>query len=156
MFLPFFETLRQNGVPVSLREFLTFLEVMDRGLGRYDIDQVYLLARTSLVKSETQIDRFDRAFAQSFEGLETLPDSAVLDALNLPEDWLRKMAERHMTSEEMAEIEALGGFEKLMETLRERLAEQEGRHHCLHASWRISRKCELARCSQVQSQTWIL
>ena len=128
MFLPFFETLRQNGVPVSLREFLTFLEVMDRGLGRYDIDQVYLLARTSLVKSETQIDRFDRAFAQSFEGLETLPDSAVLDALNLPEDWLRKMAERHMTSEEMAEIEALGGFEKLMETLRERLAEQEGRH----------------------------
>ncbi len=128
MFLPFFETLRQNGVPVSLREFLTFLEVMDRGLGRYDIDEVYLLARTSLVKSETQIDRFDRAFAQSFEGLETLPDSAVLDALNLPEDWLRKMAERHMTSEEMAEIEALGGFEKLMETLRERLAEQEGRH----------------------------
>ncbi len=128
MFLPFFETLRANGVPVSLREFLTFLEAVDSGLVTYDVDGFYYLARATLVKSEAQIDRFDQAFAKAFRGIENLSEQDVLDALDLPEDWLRKMAERHLTSEEMAEIESLGGFEKLMQTLRERLAEQQGRH----------------------------
>ncbi|MBT8425240.1 MAG: VWA domain-containing protein [Silicimonas sp.] len=128
MFLPFFDHLRRNGLPVSLREYLTFLEALDRGLATYDVDAFYYLARAIMVKSEAHIDRFDRAFAAAFEGIEAIPVEAVIEALDLPEDWLRKMAEKHLSAEEMAEIEALGGFDKLMDTLRKRLAEQEGRH----------------------------
>jgi uncharacterized protein with von Willebrand factor type A (vWA) domain len=128
MFLPFFENLRQGGVPVSLREYLTFLEAVRAGLVTYDIEAFYYLARSAMVKDERHIDRFDRAFATSFEGLESITAEEVLEAVDLPADWLRKMAEKHLTPEEKAEIEALGGFEKLMETLKERLKEQEGRH----------------------------
>ena len=128
MFLPFFQTLRRHRVPVSLREFLDFLAVLKTGMVTYDVDGFYHLARTAMVKSETHLDRFDRAFAESFEGLATIDTADVLDALNLPEDWLRREMEKHLSPEEMAEIEALGGFDKLMETLKKRLAEQEGRH----------------------------
>lgn len=128
MFQPFFENLRSESVPVSLREYLTFLEALKRGLVTYDIDGFYYLARAAMVKDERHIDRFDRAFATSFQGLEQIPLDAVADAVDLPEEWLRKMVERHLSEEEKAEIEALGGFDKLMETLKERLKEQEGRH----------------------------
>ncbi|MBE1298156.1 MAG: VWA domain-containing protein [Rhodobacteraceae bacterium] len=128
MFQPFFENLRKASVPVSLREDLTFLEGMKRGLATYDIDAFYYLARAAMVKDERNIDKFDRAFAATFEGLEALPATAVLEAVDIPEEWLRKMAEKHLSEEERAEIEALGGFDKLMETLKERLKEQEGRH----------------------------
>jgi uncharacterized protein with von Willebrand factor type A (vWA) domain len=128
MFLPFFDTLRKTGVPVSLREFLTFLEAMRAGLVTYDVDGFYYLARAAMVKDERHIDRFDRAFAESFRGLEALSVEQVLEAVDLPADWLEKMAEKHLTPEEKAEIEALGGFDKLMETLRERLRDQQGRH----------------------------
>ena len=128
MFLPFFETLRQHGVPVSLREFLSFLEGMAAGLVTYDVDGFYYLARTAMVKDERYIDRFDRAFAASFQGLETITPEAVLEALDLPEEWLRKLAEKHLSAEERAAVEALGGFDKLMDTLRQRLAEQKERH----------------------------
>ncbi len=128
MFQPFFENLRKASVPVSLREYLTFLEGMKRGLVTYDLDGFYYLARSAMVKDERNIDKFDRAFAATFEGLEALPASAVLEAVDIPEEWLRKMAEKHLSEEERAEIEAMGGFEKLMETLKERLKEQEGRH----------------------------
>lgn len=128
MFLPFFDTLRRHGVPVSPREYLSFLEGLAAGLCRFDIDGFYYFARAAMVKDERHLDRFDRAFAESFRGLDAIPPEAVLDALDLPEDWLRKLAEKHLSAEEKAQIEALGGFEKLMETLRERLKEQEGRH----------------------------
>jgi uncharacterized protein with von Willebrand factor type A (vWA) domain len=128
MFVPFFDTLRSNGVPVSLREYLSFLEAMRAGLVTYDPEAFYYLARTAMVKDERHIDRFDRAFAEAFKGLEHLTTDGVLDALELPEDWLRKMDEKHLSDEEKAEIEALGGFDKLMETLKERLKEQKGRH----------------------------
>lgn len=128
MFLPFFETLRKTGVPVSLREFLTFLEAMRAGLVTYDPEAFYYLARSAMVKDERHIDRFDRAFSASFSGLENLSAQEVLDAVDLPADWLEKMAEKHLTPEEKAEIEALGGFDKLMETLKERLKQQQGRH----------------------------
>ena len=128
MFQPFFENLRNGGVPVSLREYLSFLEGMKAGLSTYDIEGFYFLARAIMVKDERNIDKFDRAFAATFEGLEAIPAEAVVDAVDIPEDWLRKMAEKHLTPEEKAEIEAMGGFEKLMETLQERLKEQEGRH----------------------------
>jgi len=128
MFLPFFDALRRGGVPVSLREYLSFLDGMAAGLATYDVEGFYYLARTSMVKDERHLDRFDRAFSEAFEGLETIPLEAVLDAVDLPADWLRKQAEKHLSPEEMAQIEALGGFDKLMETLRERLKEQQGRH----------------------------
>ncbi|MAY31510.1 MAG: VWA domain-containing protein [Rhodovulum sp.] len=128
MFLPFFQTLRDAGIPVSLREYLGFLEGVQRGLVTYDIDGFYYLARTAMVKDERNLDRFDRAFAHAFQGLEQITPQDVMNAVDLPEDWLRKMAEKHLSPEERAEIEALGGFDKLMETLRERLKEQQGRH----------------------------
>ena len=128
MFLGFFEELRRHRVPATLREFLDFLALMKADLAIYDVEAVYHLARLSLVKSEAHIDRFDRAFAAAFRGLETIPPEAVLDALDLPEDWLRRMAERHLTPEEMAEVQAAGGFEALMKALADRLKEQQGRH----------------------------
>ncbi|SFE21255.1 vWA domain-containing protein [Roseivivax sediminis] len=128
MFVPFFDTLRSAGVPVSLREYLTFLEAMRAGLATYDVEAFYYLARTSMVKDERHVDRFDRVFAHCFKGLEDIRPEEVLEAMDLPEDWLTKMAEKHLTEEEKAEIEAMGGFDKLMETLKERLKEQQGRH----------------------------
>jgi uncharacterized protein with von Willebrand factor type A (vWA) domain len=128
MFLPFFDALRRCDVPVSLREFLTFLEGMKAGIATYDIDAFYFLARTCMVKDERNIDKFDRAFATAFEGLEAIPDSAVMDAVDIPQEWMEKMAEKHLSAEEKAEIDALGGFDKLMETLKKRLEEQKGRH----------------------------
>ena len=128
MFLPFFENLRKTGLPVSLREYLTFLEAMRANLVIYDIDGFYYLARSAMVKDERLIDRFDRAFATTFSGLEAIDPQEVLEAMDLPADWLEKMAEKHLTPEEKAEIEALGGFEALMETLKERLKEQDSRH----------------------------
>ncbi|OED47963.1 VWA domain-containing protein [Rhodobacteraceae bacterium (ex Bugula neritina AB1)] len=128
MFQPFFENLRKAAIPVSLREYLTFLEAMKAGLATYDIEAFYFLARAAMVKDERNIDKFDRAFAATFEGLEAIPAEAVMEAVDLPEDWLRKMAEKHLSAEEKAEIEALGGFEALMETLKKRLKEQQGRH----------------------------
>ena len=128
MFLPFFEALRQARVPVSLREFLTFLEAVKAGLVTYDATGFYYLARSALVKDERHIDRFDQAFSAAFSGLESIGMDQVLEAVDLPADWLEKMAEKHLTAREKAEIEALGGFDQLMETLKDRLREQQGRH----------------------------
>ncbi|MEP4195710.1 MAG: VWA domain-containing protein [Aliishimia sp.] len=128
MFLPFFEHLRKSGVPVSLREFLSFLEGLKTGLATYDPEAFYYLARVSMVKDERNIDKFDRAFAAAFDGLENISMEQVLEAVDIPADWLEKMAEKHLSEEERKEIEALGGFDKLMETLKERLKEQEKRH----------------------------
>jgi uncharacterized protein with von Willebrand factor type A (vWA) domain len=128
MFLPFFEQLRAHKVPVSMREFLAFLDGMSAGLATYDVEAFYYLARVSMVKDERNIDKFDQAFAAAFSGLETITTEQVLEAVDIPEEWLRKMSEKHLSAEEKAEIEALGGFDKLMETLKERLKEQEKRH----------------------------
>lgn len=128
MFLPFFQALRSEGVPVSLREYLGFLEGMAAGLVTYDAEGFYYLARTVMVKDERHLDRFDRAFAATFKGLEAITPEEVVAALDLPADWLQKLAEKHLTPEEKAAIEALGGFDKLMETLKQRLAEQKERH----------------------------
>ncbi len=128
MFLPFFETLRRTGVPVSLREFLAFLEGVAAGLVTYDVQGFYYLARVSLVKDERHLDRFDRAFSEVFQGLEAISAEQVLEAIDLPREWLEKLAEKHLSAEEKAAIATAGGFEALMETLRKRLAEQKGRH----------------------------
>ncbi len=128
MFLPFFDHLRQAGIPVSLREYLAFLEGMAAGLVTYDATGFYYLARTAMVKDERHLDRFDRAFAKAFGGLEDITAQQVLDAIDLPADWLKKLAEKHLTAEDRAAIQALGGFDALMDTLRKRLEEQQGRH----------------------------
>ena len=128
MFAGFFFNLRKAGVPVSLREYLSFLEGLSAGLATYDIDGFYYLARLTMVKDERHLDRFDRAFAERFKGLEAITPEQVLEAVDLPREWLEKLAERVLTPEEMAEIKGLGGFDKLMETLKQRLEEQKGRH----------------------------
>ncbi|KIN77288.1 VWA domain-containing protein [Sulfitobacter mediterraneus] len=128
MFLPFFDQLRRHKVPVSMREFLAFLDGMSAGLATYDVEAFYYLARISMVKDERNIDKFDQAFSAAFKGLENISFDDVLEAVDIPQEWLEKMAEKHLSPEEMAEIEAMGGFDKLMETLKQRLEEQKGRH----------------------------
>jgi uncharacterized protein with von Willebrand factor type A (vWA) domain len=131
MFLAFFLALRAAGVKTSLREFLVLQEAMTASLAQFNVDEFYFLARTILVKDERLLDKFDQVFAASFKGILQAPppgvDAAVM-ARDLPEEWLKLLAEKNLTDEEKAEIEALGGFEKLMETLRQRLEEQKGRH----------------------------
>jgi len=124
VFINFFLELRAAKVPTSLREFLTLLEGMQQRVALFDIEEFYFLSRTTLVKDERHLDRFDRVFGHVFKGLETPTDPQT----ELPEEWLKQLGERYLTPEEKAQIEALGGWEKLMETLRERLAEQKGRH----------------------------
>ena len=97
MFLPFFDTLRRARVPVSLREYLSFLEGMSKGLVTYDIDGFYYLARTAMVKDERHMDRFDQAFAHTFGGLEEITAEQVLEAADIPAEWLEKLAEKHLT-----------------------------------------------------------
>ncbi|MDW6021746.1 VWA domain-containing protein [Mesorhizobium sp. BAC0120] len=127
MFIPFFLELKAARVPVTLREYLTLLQGMEAGLVTYDVEGFYYLARSALVKDERHIDRFDQVFGHVFKGVEALSGEAS-DIANLPEDWLRRLAEKHLSEEEKKLIEALGGFEKLMETLKKRLEEQKGRH----------------------------
>ena len=124
MFIDFFLKLRDAKVPVSLREYLTLVEAVDAGLANYDVLDFYYLSRSTLVKDERNLDKFDRVFGEVFKGIEPEPG----EAHEIPEEWLRKLAEKVLTEEEKAEIEALGGWEKLMETLKQRLEEQKKRH----------------------------
>ncbi|MEM6554919.1 MAG: VWA domain-containing protein [Pseudomonadota bacterium] len=126
MFLNFFNELREAKVPVTLKEYLALMEAMDKGVIDRDVEDFYYLARTALVKDERNIDKFDKVFGHVFKGLDSLGDA--IESQDLPEEWLRKMTEKFLSPEEMAEIEAMGGFEKLMETLKERLEEQKKRH----------------------------
>ncbi len=124
MFIGFFMELRKARVPVSLREYLTLIEGMEKHVAGTSVEDFYHLSRTCLVKDERNLDKFDRVFGQVFKGLEPAEDVAV----EIPEEWLRLMAERLLTQEEKDRIEAMGGWDKLMETLRQRLAEQNKRH----------------------------
>ncbi len=133
MLLPFFAALREARAPVSLKEWLHLMEALDRGVaapgGSMPVEDFYRLSRAVLVKDERHYDRFDQAFAKAFKGIEIVGgEGAGPDAVDLPQDWLRLLNEKFLTEEERAEIAALGGFDKLMETLRQRLAEQTDRH----------------------------
>jgi uncharacterized protein with von Willebrand factor type A (vWA) domain len=125
MLIPFFFKLREGGVPVSITEFLLLLESLQAQLAESSAESFYYLARASLVKDERHFDRFDRVFAAYFKGAEEL-FSAML--ATIPEEWLRRMSERTLSEEEKAQIEALGGWDKLIETLKKRLEEQKERH----------------------------
>lgn len=128
MFHHFFSELRRASVPVSIREYLTLLEGVDKGVANDSLDGFYYLSRTALVKDERDLDKFDQVFSHVFRGIDYIGDIFGQDEHAIPEDWLRKMAELHLSPEEMAEIEALGDFDKIMEALKERLDNQDKRH----------------------------
>ena len=125
MLIPFFYMLRDGGLKTSITELLTLLEGMQRGLAGQSVDDFYFLARATLVKDETDLDRFDRIFGAYFKGVE---DSLADLMQEIPDEWLRRQAELDLTDEERAQIESMGGFEALMQALKERLEEQEERH----------------------------
>ena len=127
MLLPLFTELRQARVPVSLKEWLHLMEAMDAGVTERRVEDFYHLSRAVLVKDEKHYDRFDQVFGKVFKGLETIGPDELAPA-DIPEDWLRALTERHFTPEELAEIQALGGFDTLMDELRKRLEEQKERH----------------------------
>jgi len=125
MLTRFFFALREAGIPVSLTEHLTLLSALEARVAGYSVDDFYYLARATMVKDEKHFDRFDRAFAAHFRGIE---QAFAGLGTEIPAEWLRKLIERHFTEEEKAQIEALGGWEQLMKTLEERLREQKERH----------------------------
>jgi uncharacterized protein len=125
MLVRFFLALKNAGIPVSITELLMLLEALKAGLGEVSAERFYYLARTCMVKDERHYDRFDQVFAAHFKGAQ---DVFALLERELPDDWLTKMAVRDLTDEQKAQIEALGGWDKLMETLKQRLEEQQGRH----------------------------
>jgi hypothetical protein len=125
MFTRFFHELKSAGLPVSLREYLTLIEAMDADLAERKVEDFYFLSRAALVKDERNLDKFDRVFGRVFKGIETLAEDAPAA---IPDEWLKLLTQKYLSEEEKKAIEALGGWEKLMETLRRRLAEQKERH----------------------------
>lgn len=128
MFLNFFEQLRAARVPVTLKEYLTLMEALDADCANGNVEDFYYLARASLIKDERHIDRFDQVFGHVFKGLEAIAEAGENLETEIPEDWLRRMSELYLTEEEKKQIEQLGGWEKIMEELKKRLLEQQGRH----------------------------
>jgi uncharacterized protein len=125
MLTDFFLRVREGGVPASVTEYLVLLEALQKHVSSGSLDEFYYLARTCLVKDETNYDKFDRVFGEYFKGIVAGPGDLTTQ---IPEEWLRRQAELLLTEEEKQRIQSLGGWEKLMETLRKRLEEQKGRH----------------------------
>jgi uncharacterized protein with von Willebrand factor type A (vWA) domain len=125
MFVAFFHELKTAGVPVTLREYLTLMEAMEKDLAGRRVEDFYYLARTALVKDERNLDKFDRVFGHVFKGLELMSEPLSAE---IPAEWLKKLAEKYLTEEEKKQIEAIGGLDKLLELLRRRMQEQKGRH----------------------------
>jgi len=124
MLIDFFFTLKEFSVPVSIKEYLVLIEALKQHVAYCSVDDFYYLSRTCLVKDEKHFDKYDRAFGKYFKGVISL-DGVVAQ---IPEEWLRRMAEKYLTEEEKQLIESMGGWDKLMETLKKRLEEQKGRH----------------------------
>jgi uncharacterized protein with von Willebrand factor type A (vWA) domain len=127
MLIEFFNELRHYGLKPTVTEYLTLIEALDRQVAVCNIEDFYYLSRCTLVKDETQFDRFDRIFSHYFKGIEDATEG-LFGKDEIPEEWLRKMAELELTDEQKAEIEAMGGWDKLMETLKKRFEEQKERH----------------------------
>ena len=128
MFLNFFIELRNVKVPVSLREYLSLLDCLDKNVISFKVENFYYLSRAALIKNEKHIDRFDLVFSKVFKGVEDISLEDLLNKVDIPKEWVKKLSEKLLTPEEMEEIKSLGGFDKLMETLKKRLSEQEKRH----------------------------
>ncbi|AHB48990.1 von Willebrand factor A [Hyphomicrobium nitrativorans NL23] len=125
MFATFFRALKDARVPVTLKEYLTLLEAMDADVAGGRVEDFYYLSRAVLVKDERYLDRFDGVFGHVFKGLDLMSEAETAE---IPEDWLKALSHLHLTDEEKAEIEALGGWDEIMEALRKRLEEQKERH----------------------------
>ncbi|MCH1476479.1 vWA domain-containing protein [Arenicellales bacterium IMCC55707] len=125
MLISFFQTLKNAGIPVSIKEYLIMLEALNARIAFASVDDFYLLSRTCLVKDEKYFDRFDRAFSAWFNEMESIDD--VINAL-IPEEWLRAAVEKYLSEEDKAKIESLGSLEELLDAFRQRLEEQEKRH----------------------------
>ena len=125
MFVNFFHELKNANLPVSLREYLTLLEAMDKDIPNRKIEEFYYLSRSTLVKDEKNLDKFDRVFGHVFKGLESLESDEITE---IPEEWLKTLNEKYLTEEEKQKIESMGGWDKLMEELKKRLEEQKKRH----------------------------
>ena len=125
MFQRFFAELRAGGVPVSLKEYLVLIEALEKDTIPPDVNDFYYLSRAALVKDERHLDRFDRVFGHVFKGLENTGDAV---SAQIPDEWLKLLTQKYLTDEEKAQIEALGGWDKLMETLKQRLEEQKEGH----------------------------
>ena len=128
MFLNFFIELRNVKIPVSLKEYLCLLDCLDKNVISFKVENFYYLSRASLIKNEKHIDRFDLVFSKVFKGIEDISLEDLLNKVDIPKEWVKKLSEKLLTPEEMEEIKSLGGFDKLMETLKKRLSEQEKRH----------------------------
>ena len=128
MFLNFFIELRNVKIPVSLREYLSLLDCLDKNVISFKVENFYYLSRAALIKNEKHIDRFDLVFSKVFKGIEDISLEDLLNKVDIPKEWVKKLSEKLLTPEEMEEIKSLGGFDKLMETLKKRLSEQEKRH----------------------------
>ena len=125
MFIRFLHQLKEAGVPVSIREYLDFLAGLDKGITNLNTDSFYHFARASLVKDERHYDRFDRTFSEFFEGA-LKKGGEILN--NIPEEWIKNALQKNLTKEDKEKIDSLGGWDKLLETLKERLKEQKKRH----------------------------
>ena len=126
MFINFFFDIKQASLPVSLKEYLMLMEAMIRRVvDSFNVNDFYYLSRSALVKDERYLDKFDRVFGHSFKGLENPEGETTKE---IPEEWLKLMGQKYLTDEEKKMIESLGGWDKLMETLKQRLEEQKKRH----------------------------
>jgi hypothetical protein len=125
MFVNFFHELRAAGLPVTLKEYLTLMEALEADLANRSVEDFYYLSRAALVKDERHLDRFDQVFGHVFKGLELMSDAIEAQ---IPEEWLRAISQLYLSEEEKRKIAELGGWEKIMEELKKRLAEQKGRH----------------------------
>src|SRR6266446_7066079 len=125
MFAQFILQLRTAGIPASITEYLSLMGAMRAGVADFSVEDFYFLSRAALVKDERHLDKFDRVFGRVFKGLELLADERLVE---IPTEWLKKLTEKFLTDEEKKLVEAMGGLDKLLETLRQRLAEQKGRH----------------------------
>ena len=125
MFIGFLHQLKEAGVPVSIKEYLDFLSGLDKGITNLNTNSFYHFARASLVKDERHYDKFDRTFSEFFEGA-LKKGGEILN--NIPEEWIKDALQKNLTEEDKEKIESLGGWDKLLETLKERLKEQKKRH----------------------------
>ena len=125
MFTNLFYALKENGIPVSIKEYLTLMEAMEAGCADYSVNDFYYLSRSAFVKDEGNLDKFDRVFGKVFEGIEFIADDETAE---IPKEWLEKLAELYLSKEEMEQIKSLGDWDEIMETLKKRLEEQEKRH----------------------------
>ncbi|MBL4836928.1 MAG: VWA domain-containing protein [Kordiimonadaceae bacterium] len=125
MFVKFFYEMKESGLPVSIKEYLMLLEALKAGCSDFSVDNFYYLSRSIFVKDETKLDKFDRVFAKVFEGIEFIAED---EGAEIPDEWLKKMAELYLSKEEMEKINSLGDWDEIMETLKKRLEEQKERH----------------------------